>query len=334
VTWLTWRQHRLQLLAGAGLLVLVIAFLVLTGIGMQASFKDSGAAACLVRDTGGCSTLAGSWLSQYAGYQFVIPFFLVLPALVGVFWGGPLVAREVEQGTHRMVWTQSVSRRRWLFIKLGVLATAVIVGSTVLTLVLEWWSGPLVTAAGGDGFMPGVFDLLGVVPVAYGVFAFGLGVAAGAIIGRTIPAMAATLLGFAGVRVLVEFVLRPRYSAALTDTYQLSSDATTSRALMPGAWQMSSETVDKSGHVVGTGIGIDFNRVVSDCPSLAGPGGSAVPNPSNIDACIRQAGIHVIATYQPADRYWLFQGIEAGLFVVLTAVLIAAAVWWVRHRTN
>jgi hypothetical protein len=335
VIWLTWRQHRLQLLAGALTLMVILVFLVVTGIGMQASFNDSGAAACLARNPTGCSSVASAWSSQYSGYQFVIPFFLVLPGIVGVFWGGPLVSRELEHGTHRMVWMQSVTRGRWLLVKLGILAAAVIVGSTLLTLVLEWWSGPLVTAAGDDRFMPGVFDLLGLVPSAYGVFAFGLGVAAGAIIGRTVPAMAATLLTFAGVRVAVEFVLRPHYEPSLTDSFQLSAVATTTRqSSQPGAWQLTAETVDRTGHVVGSGMGIDFNSVVGDCPNLAGPGGAPLPDPSNISACIRQAGIHVVATYQPADRYWVFQGIEAGLFVVLAAVLVAAAFWWVRHRTS
>jgi hypothetical protein len=332
--WLTWRQHRVQLLAGAGTLIVVIAFLIVTGIGMQSSFNDSGVAACLARNSSGCAELASSWSSQYSGYQFVIPFFLVLPGVVGVFWGGPLVARELEQGTHRMIWTQSVSRGRWLLTKLGFLAAGVIFGSILLTLVLEWWSGPLVAAAGNDRFMPGVFDLLGVVPVAYGVFAFALGVAAGTVIGRTVPAMAATLLAFAGVRVLVEFALRPNYEAALTDTYPLSGAAKTTRSLLPGAWQMSAQTVDRAGHGVGGGIGIDFNKVVSDCPNLAGSGGAPLPDPSNIDTCIGQAGIHVVATYQPAGRYWVFQSIEAGLFALLAAILIAAAYWWVRRRTN
>jgi hypothetical protein len=334
VIWLTWRQHRFDMLAGALTLFLVFAFLLITGIGMHSSFTDSGLAACLARDATRCSTLASAWSSQYAGYQFVIPFFLVLPALVGVFWGGPLVARELEQGTHRMIWTQSVSRTHWLMVKLSVLAAAVILGSTLLTLVLEWWSGPLVAAAGDDRFMPGIFDLLGLVPIAYGVFAFGLGVAAGAIIGRTVPAMAATLVTFAGVRVLVELMLRPNFEPALHDTYQLSGVATTTRSLMPGAWQMTAETVDRAGHLVGSGMGIDFNRVVGDCPDLKGTGGVALPDPSNLDACIRHAGIHVVATYQPADRYWLFQSFEAGLFIVLAALLVATAVWWVRRRAH
>jgi hypothetical protein len=334
VIWLTWRQHRFDLLAGALTLMVVLALLVVTGIGMHSSFTDSGLATCLARKGTGCSALASAWSSQYAGYQFVIPFFLVLPALVGVFWGGPLVARELEQGTHRMVWTQSASRTHWLMVKLGVLAAAVILGSTLLTLVLEWWSWPLVAAAGNDRFTPGVFDLLGLVPIAYGVFAFGLGVAAGAIIGKTVPAMAATLVGFAAVRVLVEFVLRPNFEPALTDTYPLSGVATTTPSLMPGTWQMTAETVDRAGHLVGTGTGVDFNKVVGDCPILAGPGGVALPDPSKLDACIRQAGIHVAATYQPADRYWAFQSIEAGLFIVLAALLVAAAFWWMRRRAH
>ena len=332
--WLTWRQHRLQLLAGALTLMAMLVFLVVTGIGMRASFNDSGAAACFARTPSDCSSVASAWSNQYAGYQFLIPFFLVLPAIVGVFWGGPLVSRELEHGTHRMVWMQSVTRGRWLLVKLGILAGAVIVGSTVLTLVLEWWSGPLVTAAGNDRFLPGVFDLLGLVPIAYGVFAFGLGAAASAVIGRTVPAMAATLLTFAGVRVAVEFVLRPHYEPPLTDSFQLSAVATSRQSSLPGAWQLTAETVDKTGHVVGGGMGIDFNSVVGDCPNLAGPGGAAIPDLSKVSACIRQAGIHVVATYQPADRYWVFQGIEAGLFVALAAVLAAAAFWWVRHRTS
>jgi len=334
VIWLTWRQHRFQLLAGAAILVALLAFLAVTGAEMQSSFTGSGLAACLAATASSCSSLAGTWSTQYAGYQFVIPLFLVLPGLVGVFWGGPLIAREFEQGTHRMVWMQSVSRARWLTVKLGALAAAVIVGSIVLTLALQWWSGPLVAAAGNDRFMPGIFDLLGVVPIAYGVFAFGLGAAAGAIIGRTVPAMAATLVGFAGVRVLVEFVARPHYQPALTDSYGLSAEKTTTKSPMPGAWQMSAQTVDRAGHLVGTGQGIDFNRVIGDCPALGGPGGGALPIASNIDACIRQAGIHVVATYQPADRYWPFQVIEAGLFVLLGLALISATFWWVRRRSG
>ena len=44
----------------------------------------------------------------------------VVPAVIGIFWGAPMIAREIEAGTYRLVWTQSITRTRWLVSKLGV----------------------------------------------------------------------------------------------------------------------------------------------------------------------------------------------------------------------
>ena len=57
--------------------------------------------------------------NQYNSWLSLGILFLILPVLVGLFWGAPLVAREVEHGTHRLVWTQGVSRRRWALVKFG-----------------------------------------------------------------------------------------------------------------------------------------------------------------------------------------------------------------------
>ncbi|HVA91885.1 MAG TPA: hypothetical protein VNL71_18820 [Chloroflexota bacterium] len=37
-------------------------------------------------------------------------------------------------------------------------------------------------------------------------------------------------------------------------------------------------------------------------------------------------------SYQPADRYWVFQGIESTLFVGMAAGLLVLAAWWIRRR--
>jgi len=42
---------------------------------------------------------------------------LATPALLGIFWGAPLIARELETGTCRLAWNQSVTRTRWLTVK-------------------------------------------------------------------------------------------------------------------------------------------------------------------------------------------------------------------------
>ena len=57
--------------------------------------------------------------NQYSSMMFIGILLLLLPLLIGLFWGAPLVSREVEHGTHRLVWTQGVSRRRWAAVKFG-----------------------------------------------------------------------------------------------------------------------------------------------------------------------------------------------------------------------
>ena len=54
----------------------------------------------------------------------LITLVLVVPALIGMFWGAPLIAHELETGTFRLAWTQSVSRRRWLLVKMGLVGLA------------------------------------------------------------------------------------------------------------------------------------------------------------------------------------------------------------------
>ena len=36
--------------------------------------------------------------------------------------------------------------------------------------------------------------------------------------------------------------------------------------------------------------------------------------------------------YQPASRFWAFQGIESGIFLLLAAALIAVAAWLILAR--
>ena len=40
------------------------------------------------------------------------------PAVTGLFWDAPLLARELETGTFALAWNQSVTRARWLAVKL------------------------------------------------------------------------------------------------------------------------------------------------------------------------------------------------------------------------
>src|SRR5262249_49426741 len=129
--------------------------------------------------------------------------------------GAPLISREIEGGTHRLAWTQSISRRRWLLVKVAMLATAVLIGIAGVTAVLQWWTAPLM-ATEPQRFDPGIFDLLGLLPAASALAALGLGVAAGALTKKLLPALGLTLVVFIGLRVGVEFFLRPNFEAPVT----------------------------------------------------------------------------------------------------------------------
>ncbi len=51
-----------------------------------------------------------------------------------------------------------------------------------------------------------------------------------------------------------------------------------------------------------------------------------------ITQCVRDHGVFQHYIFQPADRFWMFQSIEAAIFLALTLALIAFTVWWVKHR--
>jgi hypothetical protein len=62
------------------------------------------------------------------------------------------------------------------------------------------------------------------------------------------------------------------------------------------------------------------------------PGGG--PPQQAFQDCIEKvaAKFHEVVTYQPASRFWAFQGIETAIFIALGLLLVGLCFWWVRHR--
>jgi ABC-type transport system involved in multi-copper enzyme maturation permease subunit len=322
MTWWTWRQHRSQMLAAAAVLAALAVWMGVTGVTFAREFRDLGIASCLAA-RGDCSQAIDQFEALHRGLAFLVPLFLVAPGLIGVFWGAPLIAREVEAGTHRLAWTQSLSRRRWLAWQLGVLGTGTVLLSALFAWLVSWWSGPIV-GAGLNRFTPGIFDLRGIVPVFYAAFAFALGVAVGSVIRRTVAAMGITLLGYAGVRAAVTFLARPHFATPLV----VSSPMGQGNVRVDLAdWVLHTEAVDAVGHVVGRGGGIDLRVTVGRCPAR-----SFLDPKASIQSCLQRLGVHLVSTIQPYNRYWSFQLIESAIFAVLTVLLVAFTVRWVRRR--
>ncbi|HEX4175783.1 MAG TPA: hypothetical protein VHY81_07685, partial [Acidimicrobiales bacterium] len=270
--WLSVRQFRTQaLVAAAGLAGLAVV-IVLVGSQLLADFHTS-VSACAGT---GCGNAANDFIEKYTLMgSWQDGLVLVVPGLIGVFWGAPLVARELESGTFRLAWTQSISRARWTLTKLGLLVVAAMVAAGLCSLMVTWWSSPLDFVVGAGPFAH--YDTRGIVPVAYAAFAFTLGVAAGAIIRRTVAAMATALVAFTAVRVAFVEWARPHLMAPLSmrNPFTITSPrrVQVGAHLSPGAWVMHESVVNRAGEAVrGGATGFAVNPLTA-----VGPGGVHIP---------------------------------------------------------
>jgi hypothetical protein len=204
---LTWRQFRTQAAAAFAALATLAIVLAITGPHLAHLYDASGIATC--KAPSNCDALKSTFLSHdKLLHNLLGPLLLAVPALLGIFWGAPLVARELEAGTYRLAWTQSVTRTRWLAVKVVLLGLAGIAVAGLFSLMITWWSSP-VDHVNMNRFAPGAFDERGIVAIGYAAFAFALGLTVGTLIRRTVPAMATTLFGFVGARLAITYWIRP-----------------------------------------------------------------------------------------------------------------------------
>jgi len=336
--WLSWRQFRLPLLVGVVCLALAAAFLVHLGWDIREA-RDAYEARC--RTPGDC----GPVLAQFAGdYQntllFVAAGFALLPAVIGAFWGAPLVARELEAGTHRLVWNQSVTRRRWFTVKVAVVGLAGMAVAGVASALLTWAAGPVDRVA-DDRFSTVVFGARNIAPVAYAAFAVALGVTAGLLTRRTVPAMALTMLCCTVLQFAVPNLVRPHFMAAERLSRPMTAEAINqARGLgsitgaavvkgltLPDAWISDvSELRTADGRPLAEA---KFTECFDDPPRTGATGTFG-----DTAACLGKLDLHVDIGYQPDDRYWPFQWIESAFYLALAALLAAFGWWRIRRRIS
>src|SRR5262249_40018736 len=140
-----------------------------------------------------CATVANNFMTQMKAsltyktlYDGTALFLYAVPALIGVFWGAPLLTREIETGTFRLAWNQSITRTRWLAAKLGLVGLAAMATAGLLSIMTGWWASPIDHAlnlpqgrngvSGVNRFAPLLFGARGITPIGYAAFAFALGV--------------------------------------------------------------------------------------------------------------------------------------------------------------
>jgi hypothetical protein len=370
VIWLTWRQFRPQAIAAAGGLAVVLIVLAVSRLGLASAYTATGLSAC----HGHCASAASIFLDRVGNFDKFLDFGTVLllllaPALMGLFWGAPLIAREVAEGTHRIAWNQSVTRTRWTIVKLGLVGLAAIATAGLLSLMVTWWASPIDAAslAGGaaqaatggngvhitfNGFAearldPVIFDARGVAPLGYAALAFALGVTAGVLLRRTLPAMAVTLVAFVAIQVLMPNFVRPHLLPPAHITTPLSTQhgqvntnvgtgisdiQLTGSFNEPGAWVLSDVVITPLGaqpsDIVMTPAGPEFTVLPRACTPAPG----SAFNPVSCRETLAAMHLRQSVTYQPASRFWPLQWIETGIYLLLAAGLGGVCVWQVRRR--
>jgi hypothetical protein len=179
-----------------------------------------------------------------------------------------------------------------------------------------------------------VFAARGIVPIGYAAFAFVVGVTAGLLIRRTVPAMAVTIAVIVAAQIAMPTAVRahlitPVRSTAALDTsaitqFQMSENGRHMKVVgtvrQPGAWVLSNKTITTTGQ------------------EFTGP---ADPHACGRDispkTCLDWLGslkLRQVAEYQPASRFWTLQWYEMTIFLGVAALLAGFCFWWVRRRLS
>jgi ABC-type transport system involved in multi-copper enzyme maturation permease subunit len=245
-------------------------------------------------------------------YNFAIHPEQIVPGLAGViavFWGAPLIATEYERRTNVFAWSQDATPTRWLLAKITVLGGLVVVMTVLVTLAQQQFVG---------NFLPYDWENFEAsIPLALGYAAFGftLGIAVGALWRRVVPAMATTLVVFAGIRFLIGLYLRPELFAQLiTPLRWIAPISSPSNVPDAAALWLNYTYLNAAGQPVPY-PGDAFNNM----------------GETTQDAYVRimhQHGVWQNAIdYQPASRVPVFQLAELAIFLVLTAIAV-----WIAFR--
>lgn len=326
--WVAWRQQRVQILVSVGLVALVAVALVIVRFAVASDLAALGIAGCWQTAESCYAEELEEVIARYrpinASYEFLG---MVLPALLGVFTGAAMFAREIEQGTHIYSLTQSVSRTRWWTTKALVGGLPVVAAMTGLGLLAGWARAPIDWIP-GRMFSPR-FEIEGLTPGAYTLFAVSVGAVLGLWLRHTLAAMAVTLALYAAmIAGLAITPLRIHYAPPVRHAEELVSNP---------SYPLGDGVLIDSGYV-----NRDGERVESayyECFAREARRRAQVIDGPEIDGrelgarCLSESGaVTYVLVYHPSDRYWRFQATEAGVVGALSLGALSSAALAVRRR--
>ncbi|MFE7358767.1 ABC transporter permease [Streptomyces sp. NPDC057543] len=295
LNWLVVRQHRAALLS-----LLAVTVLGPIWIAYQRGRMSQALEAAGWPDKQLSQPTFGS-----TGLGLTITALSTLPVILAVFLGATLISGDQEHGTAQLITTQSVSRRRWVTVKLAWCYGAVIVSGAVLSAFFTWWWKPyrsVFPSLWPDGQ---VFDNTGPVLPALGLFLTAAGITIGMLLRRVLVSMAVTFV-FAAFVEVVWGELRVHLAPSRMVTYPLAADVP---ARLGESHEVDRWIGSADGHLYGWGLCAKTTEAASD-------------------ACVKEHGIvNNVVEYLGYDQMPAMQWTGAGILLAATAVLTAFTLW-------
>ena len=327
MTWVTWRRYRTRFVLLTLYLLILVFFMLMTLHG----YHDAVAK---------CGTQAGVFFPQTACLRtvqraeshanYVAWGIGLLPFLVGLMLGAPLVASEIENRTNRLAWSQGITRTRWLLSGWLSIAVPVVFAMSLFGLIVQWWVSHVVTSSAfGAGLIQNTaFDISGVAPIALSVFALSCGTCIGVASRRFLSPYLGTFIALAA---LEEFIyvkvfptLAPRMAMAATSN---GTNTALPSSLGPNPRYAGFGFRPSPGFQATTGTP-STNRIVQLCAKTTNAG-QTLPGNSSYMKCLKINHVQAINFYQPESHYWMLQWRESGIYLVLAAALLGLSVWLV-----
>lgn len=310
--WVTFRQHRRALWWSLALAASAVAVMVASRMWSDSAVDALRAAGCTADGSDNSCFQAqrdysdDQWFARNL-VRYAAVGMLALPVLLGAFAAGPMLARELESGTYKLAWTQSVSPARWLAAKVSVPAALTLTVVPLLSLAFYWsWSTGPTDDFPTYWYEPTMFVSFGIVPVAHALLGLALGTAIGVLARRTVVAM-----GVAALVIGVALAVLSRLRDGLWPIRTLTGAGLSAENR---AWPLDRGMLTASGERI----------LWEDCFAA---------QPNTVERCMTdRGGVTGFLDVHPASHYWPLQLVETGICLALAALAALAAFRVLRAR--
>lgn len=320
MTWLTWRLHRAEALIGIPLFAALLAIMVRAGDGIDRAYTAALDLNCF--DNGQdplCSERLNTYYLKISNWSNLTTLLHGVPIAAAALVAIPTL-QELERGTYRLAWTQSISRRRWSLVRIGFAVGIAALFAAVWSIAASDWRASLLRGE-NHTFARDAFELSPPVLLGYSLFAVALGLTGAVVIRRLIPTLALLAVGFTGARIVTTFVLRERFRPPIKETIPAAND--------PGPFfGFADRWILDETWLSRTGERLSWDYVNRLCTPL----NDQQNTESFYRQCLIDNGLQYFRSYQPTNRVGQFQLIETALFLGLAAALLAFSFWWLTRR--